>query len=155
MPNLHGPASGGLAVLCRQPRRIQEVPHAGIHADRWIHAAVELSSGRALHVISLYGYDSGQPSAARRNAELFREVLEVAVGLGQVYWIVGGDWNVTLDEVWEVVADEGRSLLVPRSPEDHAGTCRPAERRIDYFVASACLAGSITAEEVMMQCEPL
>ena len=153
-PSTHGPASGGLAVLCRSPRRCQAVPHAGEHAERWLHAVVELAAGKPLHVFCLYGFDSGQPQAARRNAALFREVLEAAVSLGEVPWVAGGDWNTLAADVWELVADEGRQLFLPRAACDTWGTCRPAGRRIDYFVMGASLAGKTSVERVLRE-DPL
>ena len=77
-----GPASGGLAVLARGGRRVARVPVEGKFAPRWLHAVVEADLGKPLHVVSVYGYDSGQPEAAEKNAALFQEIFEALAGLG-------------------------------------------------------------------------
>ena len=142
IPNVSGPSSGGLAILCKAPGRIQKVPHECKHAPRWLHCVAEHRPGHPIHVITLYGYDSGQPQAARRNAELFREVFEHVAELGRASWIIGGDWNVPAEEVWELVAAEGRGLFLPRGPPDpEAWTCKMGHTRIDFFVAGAALHG--------------
>ena len=61
VPNRAGPASGGLAVLCKGMRRMQMLPHPGTHASRWMHVVVETTAGNPLHIFTLYGYDKGQP----------------------------------------------------------------------------------------------
>ena len=58
-----GPASGGVAVLVRDGRRVARAPSAGRHPQRWIHCVVEVAEGRPLHVATVYGFDVGQPGA--------------------------------------------------------------------------------------------
>ena len=94
-----GPASGGLAVLARNGRRVARVPVEG-RCSQWLHAVVEVDVGRPLHVVSAYGYDSGQPEAAEKNAALFQEVFEALAGLGAAQWVVGGDWNEEAPAIW-------------------------------------------------------
>ena len=149
-PNPHGPASGGLAICCREPRRIHAIPHDGEHAHRWLHAVVELGARRPLHVATVYGYDSGQPQAARRNAELFASIFSAMAGLGDARWLIGGDWNTEPHEIWELTADEGKRFFWPADPAAApGGTCKSSWRRIDFFVASHRLHGEITAESAV------
>ena len=144
--NAHGPASGGLAVLVRAPRRIQLITHEGVHADRWLHAVLELGPQRPLHVVTLYGYDVGQPHAARRNAELFTEIFDVMAELGDARWIIGGDWNTEPQEIWELAADEGKRFFRPPGDPPIGGTCRCSGRTIDFFLASQRMQGEVSAE---------
>ena len=149
-PNAAGPASGGLAVLARGGRRVAAIPHAGAHRDRWLHTAVERSKGQVLHVVSLYGWDAGTPGAAAKNAALFREVFAEMAALGAAPWVIGGDWNVQAQDVWDVVADDGRHHFLPRpSGDTSGGTCAPAGRRIDFFVAGTALAGRVSMEKIV------
>ena len=150
-----GPASGGLAVLARGGRRVARVPVEGKFGPRWLHAVVEADQGKPLHVVSVYGFDSGQPEAAGRNAALFQEIFEAMAGLGATQWVVGGDWNEESSAIWTLVAAEGRGLLLPRAPEGDGpverGTCEPGGRRIDFFVASPALAGRVGVETVLRE----
>ena len=150
-----GPASGGLAILARGGRRVAKVPVVGKFSHRWLHAVVEADQGKPLHVVSVYGFDSGQPEAAGRNAALFQEIFEAMAGLGATQWVVGGDWNEESSAIWTLVAAEGRGLLLPRAPEGDGpverGTCEPGGRRIDFFVASPALAGRVGVETVLRE----
>ena len=111
-------------VLARGGRRVAQVPSAGRHPARWLHAVVESELGKPLHVVSLYGYDSGQPGAPERNAELFQDVFGAMAELGTAQWVVGGDWNEEAAAIWELVAAGHRSPLLPRgAAEVPGGTC--------------------------------
>ncbi len=68
-----GPATGGLAFLARDGRRVARIPTCGHHTSRWLHAAVEAQSGRPLHFAAVYGYHAGQPRAAEKNTMLFQD----------------------------------------------------------------------------------
>ena len=138
-PNQHGPASGGLAILCRAPRRVQQISHTGSHANRWCHAVVELSRRRPLHVVSVYGYDTSQPQAARRNAELFAEIFAVLAELGDARWLVGGDWNTEPQEIWELVADEGITFSVHQLKGQVQGS--PARAAVAISIFSSPVVG--------------
>ena len=84
VPGAHGgPASGGLAVLVRDGRNIARVPSVGRHPQRWIHTVVEAAEGRPIHVVTVYGYDAGQPGAPALNAELIGDILGAMAELGQ------------------------------------------------------------------------
>ena len=69
--------------------------------------------------------------------------------------MVGGGWNEEAPAIWSLVAAEGRCLLLPRAPEEDGpverGTCEPGGRRIDFFVASAALAGRMGVETIMRE----
>ena len=73
---------------------------------------------------SVYGYDSGQPEAAEKNAALFQEVFEALAGLGAAQWVVGGDWNEEAPAIWSLVVAEGRGLLLPRALEEDGPVAR-------------------------------
>ena len=75
-----GPPSGGLAVLARDGRRVARVPVEGRFSSRWLHAVAEVDLDKPLHVVSVYGHDSGQPRAAELNATLFQGVFEAMAG---------------------------------------------------------------------------
>ena len=105
------------------------IPHDTPHKARWHHVLVELDRGRPLHVLNVYGYDAGQPAAAKKNGELMREITEVIAGLGAAWWIAGGDWNEEAADVWDLAVAEGRCGVLPR--HDHSdSTVRPSGSRI-------------------------
>ena len=62
------PPSGGLAVLARDGRRGARVPVEGRFCAQWLRAVLEANQGKPLHVVLIYGFDSGQPEAAEKNA---------------------------------------------------------------------------------------
>ena len=145
-----GPASGGLAVLVREGRRIVQVPTTGHHPARWLHAVVEAELGKPLHVVTLYGHDAGQPDAPERKVELFQDVFSAMAELGAAQWVIGGDWNEEAAAIWELVAAGHRGPLLPRgAAEVPRGTCAVGGRRIDFFAATPVLVGSVSVEEVL------
>ena len=77
---------------------------AGRHPEHWLHAVFEADLGKPLHVVTLYGYDAGQPGAAERNVELFQDVFRAMAELGAAQWVIGGDWNEEAATIWELVA---------------------------------------------------
>ena len=79
------------------------MPTAGRHPARWLHAVVEAEIGKPLRVVTLYGYDAGQPGAPERNVELFQDVFNAMAELGAAQWVIGGDWIEEAAAIWEVV----------------------------------------------------
>ena len=69
------------------------MPSSGRHPQRWLHSVIEAAEGRPLHVVTVYGYDTGQPGAPGLNAELVSDIPEAMAASGQAQWVVGGDWN--------------------------------------------------------------
>ena len=144
---LGGTATGGLAILTRGGRRIQEVPVGAEQPHRWLSAAVETGRGHPLHVTTVYG-SVGNPRANRR---LFQAVFEHQAALGPAHWACAGDWNEEAEAVWPIVADGGRHIRLPRSPvPDPHGTCTPGRRRIDFWALSASLQGRAGQERILL-----
>ena len=116
------------------------MPTAGRHPARWLHAVVEAEIGKPLRVVTLYGYDAGQPGAPERNVELFQDVFNAMAELGAAQWVIGGDWIEEAAAIWELVAAGHRGPLLPRGgAEVPGGTCAVGGRRIDFFVAAPVL----------------
>ena len=119
------------------------MPTGGRHPARWLHAVVEAECGKPLHVVTLYGYDAGQPGAAERKVELFQDVFRAVAELGAAQWLIGGDWNEEAAAIWELVAAGHKSPLLPRgAAEAPGGTCAIGGRRIDFFAVAPVMAGS-------------
>eukprot|EP00972_Heterocapsa_arctica_P040052 5899882-Heterocapsa_arctica.AAC.1 len=54
-------------------------------------------------MFSVYGYDTEKPEHARLNMELDQEVFGAIAALDGAPWIIGGNWNRTL----EIIAESG------------------------------------------------
>ena len=82
-----GPASGGLATLWKE--------------GRWTHTAIG-AGGTHFHVINfyMYGWPQGALDFWKKQNALWKEVFGHVAGLGDVPWVMAGDWNVTPDELW-------------------------------------------------------
>ena len=98
-----GPASGGLATLVCETKAFRAIapdsPGPHWKEGRWTHTAIG-AGGTHLHVINLYGWPQGTPDLWKNRNALWKEVFGHAAGLGDVPWVMAGDWNVTPDELW-------------------------------------------------------
>eukprot|EP00972_Heterocapsa_arctica_P067701 9995913-Heterocapsa_arctica.AAC.1 len=63
---------------------------------RLIGASIGWGRKKTLHVMCMYGLDTGQvnPGPEEGNRVLRDRVAEHLAKLGRVPWIIGGDWNV-------------------------------------------------------------
>ena len=142
-----GQIGGGVAILVKQPRKLvpskDKLPHS--LKGRFGRAAVTIGPRDIVHIGAVYGFDGSKANADILNAELHEYIFGAVNDLGSAQWIVGGDWNVVAEDIHYV----GRPSLVknflPRAGPDF-GTCFPGGRRIDFFVASQSLRGTITQE---------
>ena len=98
-----GPASGGLATLVSDNKAFRAVApeRPGPHwkDGRWTHTAIG-AGGTQVHVINVYGWPQGTPDHSKNQNTLWREMFGHVAGLGDVPWIMAGDWNATPEQVW-------------------------------------------------------
>ena len=99
-----------------------------------------------MHVINVYGWPLGTPDLWKNQNALWKEMLCHAAGLGDVPWVMAGDWNATPDQIWV-------PALAPRAAgwlPDLGGkqpTCFPVKgepMEKDFFLVSHCLRGAVT-----------
>ena len=125
------------------------------HEGRSLTAMIRTGRKSHVRVTTLYGYDSGKAGANRLNAALSREVLAEAVSQECGAWLVCGDWNAEAKDLWDIVAGCDHQFFLPRGQDSiGVGTCAPAWRKLDYWVASEGLRGRVGGE-VVHQGEPL
>ena len=143
-----GPASGGLATLVCETRAFRTVaperprPHG--KNGRWTHTAIG-ANGTQVHAINLYGWPQGMPDLWKNQNTLWRQIFSHVAGLGDVPWVMAGDWNVTPNELWVPALAPRTSGWLPdvggRRP-----TCFPAQgepTENDCCLVSHCLRGAV------------
>ena len=135
-----GYMSAGVAVLIKDNVKSRRIPWKDDeHRGKIIHVAADLNSGKATHTLGIYGY-VGDRDMVAKNALLHESVLGTARDLGATNWVVGGDWNVELQDVDRAGDAFGLEWHVPRSMGTFA-TCASATRRIDFWVCSDAFRG--------------
>ena len=147
------PASGDLATLVCESRAFRSVtperPGPNWSGRRWTHTAIG-AGGTQVHVINVYGWPLGTPDLWKNQNALWKEMFNHIAGLGDVPWIMAGDWNATPDQLWV-------PALAPRAAgclPDIGGkqpTCFPVkgEPTEKDFVVSHCLRGAATLYDFM------
>ena len=58
------------------------------------------AGGTQLHVINVYGWPLGTPDLWKNQNALWKEMFCHVAGLGDVPWVMAGDWNATPDQIW-------------------------------------------------------
>ena len=98
-----GPASSSLATLVCETMAFRAIapdtPGPYWKAGRWTHTAIG-ARGTHVHVINLYGWPQGTPDLWKNRSALWKAMFSHVLGLGDVPWIMAGDWNVTPNELW-------------------------------------------------------
>ena len=146
------PASGGLATLVCETRAFRSVapekPGPHWKEGRWTHKAIG-AGGTQVHVINVYGWPLGTPDLWKCQNTLWKEMFSHVAGLGDVPWVVAGDWNATPDQLWMPALALRTSGWLPdvggRRP-----TCSPAQQEPtekDFFFVSHCLRDAVTDYE--------
>ena len=85
----HCGRSGGMSVLVRIPLQV----HRGAELAKCTAAIVPWSRTARLHVLSVYGYTRSNPEYQCGSSRLQADVQTYIAGLGNVPWLIGGDWN--------------------------------------------------------------
>ena len=95
-------------------------------------------------MINVYGWPQGTPDLWKSQNTLWKEMFVHVAGLGDVPWVMAGDWNATPDQLW-------MPALAPRTCgwfPDVGGrrpTCFPAKgepTEKDFLLVSHCLRGA-------------
>ena len=100
--------------------------HRGIKIPRCTVATVPWTRKTRLHLVSVYGINRGHPDFQTGNARLHADLQDHLAGLGQVPWLIGGDWNIEPDDL---AAFWLRSHGVHRPP----GPTQKFGRTLDWF----------------------
>lgn len=87
--------SGGTAVLTRRPTQIVR---GGALMRRTI-AVVSWTRRNRPHIGSIYNDQASYPARIGATTQAFDEWHEYLAGLRGMPWILGGDWNLELQEV--------------------------------------------------------
>ena len=77
----------------------------------------------------MYGTQRQHPDASARNTALIKAIQEHLSGLGRVPWVVGGDWNMTPEDV-QLQSLRGGHFHIPQGPTRTFG------RTLDWFLTS-------------------
>ena len=149
-----GPASGGLATLVCESRAFRSVtperPGPNWSEGRRTHTVIG-AGGTQVHAIKIYGWPPGTPDLWKNQNALWKEMFCHVAGLGDVPWVMVGDWNATPDQLWV-------PALAPRAAgwlPDVGGnqpTCFPVrgEPTENYFSWSAT--ASVGRPPTMISC---
>ena len=149
-----GPASGGLATLVCENRAYRsvapEAPGLNWRDGRWTHTVVD-AGGTQLHVINVYGWPLGTQDLWKNQNALWKEMFCHAAGLGDVPWVMAGDWNATPDQIWVPALAPRAAGWLPdlggRQPTCFPVKGEPTEK--DFFLVSHCLRGAVTGYEFL------
>ena len=156
---------GGVAVMtrkgliaCRQPADTPAKERLW-KTGRWVHVAISVGDGRVvLHVMSVYGWTGSEQKfeAMTANENLFRDMFEVAAGLGEVPIIIAGDFNVHVERSSQLTSavatgmwhDVARVMAAAKGAEPAATCFKNADSmgtRIDLILCSSAVVGSVAS----------
>ena len=82
---------------------------------------------------------------------LWKDIFSHVAGLGDVPWVLAGDWHVTPDELWVPALAPRTSGWIPdvggRRPTCFPAKGEPTEK--DFFLVSHCLRGAVADYEFL------
>ena len=116
--------SAGYIVLAKEPIPIQTRQSN----PRFLHVAIPWIRKMAIHIISIYGYDSSYQDCLQLNADLVFEIQEISAQLGNVPLIVVGDHNLNPNQAQQIW---GHKFSI-QAPEE--GTFKDSNCTLDYMV---------------------
>jgi hypothetical protein len=131
--------SAGVGVAVRASVGIH--PHEGFVPDEFAHRICAVWVGGVtrggIHVVSVYLHDS--EGLSERNLALL-EMLVAALRTLRGPWVVGGDWNLTPEQVsstniLEIMCGQ---IVAPTMPTCHQSV-------YDYFIVPKCIAHAVIA----------
>eukprot|EP00972_Heterocapsa_arctica_P072784 10745504-Heterocapsa_arctica.AAC.1 len=124
--------SGGVAVFVWKGRTIM---NSSMEADhRLVGAIIGWGRRESIHIVSIYGHDTGQHHHEEGNDVLRGSVGRHLAAIGRVHWVVGGGCNLQPGEC----TIEGASCIAVYV-EPGAPTCITGST-IDWFFVCAGLA---------------
>ena len=129
--NASGAQSGGVAILINnriKGRRV-ELETSKEHPGRVVMATVQAGRGEVCQLISIYGYVGGDNASRHKNNHMHKNLFGELAGGGKVDWIIGGDWNMEVQEMEDAARNRAR-WHIPRDMKDFS-TCGEKGRRID------------------------
>jgi hypothetical protein len=127
-----------------------EAPGPNWKDGRWTHTVLD-AGGTQLHVINVYGWPLGTQDLWRNQNALWKEMFCHVAGLGDVPWVMAGDWNATPDQIWVPALAPRAAGWLPdlggRQPTCFPVRGEPTEK--DFFLVSHCLRGAVTGYEFL------
>ena len=149
-----GPASGGLATLVCESRAFRSVapecPGPNWSGGRWTHTVIG-AGGTQVHVINVYGWPLGTPDFWKNQNALWKEMFCHVAGLGDVPWVMAGDWNATPDQLWVLALAPRAAGWLPdvggRQPISFPVKGEPMEK--DFFLVSHCFRGAVAGYDFL------
>ena len=102
--------------------------HRGDPVARCTVAIVPWTRITRLHLVSVYGVNRSSPDFHTGNSRLHAELQTYLAGLGNVPWVLGGDWNIEpaeLPSLWQ----RNHVLRAPSGPTHKSG------RVLDWFLS--------------------
>ena len=99
------------------------------------------AGGTQVHVISVYGWLLGTPDQWKKQNTLWKDMFGHVAGLGDVPWVMAGDWSATPDQRWAPALAPRASGWLPnmggRRPTCFPVKGAPTEKY--FFLVSHCL----------------
>ena len=99
-----------------------------------------------MHVINVYGWPLGTPDFWKNQNALWKEMFCHIAGLGDVPWIMAGDWNATPDQLRVPALAPRAAGWLPdvggRQPTCFPVKGEPTEKH--FFLVSHCFRGAVT-----------
>ena len=134
-----GGASGGVAIMVRRPlgsRTIAWPEAEEQHArGRLVACTHPCGRGQQIVAISIYGVVH---AGVAGNTDLLRTLFQFIYRLRHGAWIIGGDWNLTPEELMSFgLARASRGRIQSPGRQD-SGECR----EIDYFLVGPAVHAS-------------
>ena len=126
-----GGLSGGVAILTRDT--IPLFRGSGSYDSRWIRASIPWSRSKTLQVICLYGFDVGANAFQQRNSALHRAIYQELHMLGRAPYVIGGDWNLSPEQLLPTWQRPGCAVATGES------TCDTGSQ-LDWFMVSPVMA---------------
>ena len=83
--------SGGVAIIV--PSHILITQGVDVPSHRHLHAYIQWSRTRLLHLFNVYAFDVSYPDRLEQNAAIYQRIQTELAQLGRVPWILGGDFN--------------------------------------------------------------
>ena len=122
-----------------------ECPGPNWSGERWTHTVIG-AGGTQVHVINIYDWPFGTPDLWKNQNALLKEMFCHVAGLGDVPWVMAGDWNATPDQLWVLALAPRAAGWLPdvggRQPTCFSVKGEPTEK--DFFLVSHCLRGAVT-----------
>ena len=111
---------------------------SGSYDSRWIRASIPWTRSKTLQVICLYGFDVGAHASQKQNSALHRSVYQELHLLGRSPYLIGGDWNLSPEQLLPTWLRPGCAVAPGES------TCDTGSQ-LDWFMVAPVMAPLATA----------